>query len=345
MNYKKKILFYSSVTDMNSFFISSFYVEDIKALKLSGYEVLLTNNIFSFIKFWNYNLSFCYFYKKSLFPALLSLIFFKKVYFTGGIDDLDTNSNTSKINITINEYLFIFCYILSTKCNIVSQSDFNRVSGILDSFFISKTKLSLHPHSIDISYYIDQSKFTNKSKFTFITICWLGTMGNIQRKGVDRSIHIMSFLIKHIPDLKFIIIGQLGNGSVGLQDLIIKLKLEKNVFLTGAISDLEKSEYLCKSKYYLQLSKYEGFGLAVLEAMAAKCIIFHSNVGGLKDTIGNNGIILDNNLNYNNCSDIINSIINSTQNYTNNLEVNRDKVFSLYNINSRTLYFKKLLNS
>jgi len=171
----------------------------------------------------------------------------------------------------------------------------------------------------------------------------MGTMGNIKRKGVDRALYIMSILIKFIPNLKFTIIGQLGDGSISLQNLIKDLKLENNVFLTGAITDSEKSKHLLKSKYYIQLSKYEGFGLAVLEAMAAKCLIFHSNVGGLKDTIGNNGIILDNDLDYFKCSDIIISNIFEINNTIYNLQENRNKVFSLYTIESRTLYFKQIL--
>ena len=325
--------------------ISSFYVEDIKALKLAGYEVLVTNSIFPFFKFWNYDLSFCYFYKKSLLPAILSRFLLKKVYFTGGIDELDIKSNIKKRKMFISIFFFLFCYLFSTKCNIVSRSDFKRVTNILDFFSISKTKLSLHPHSIDVSYYLDDCNINTKMNFTFITICWMGTIGNIKRKGIDRCLYIMSILIKFQPDIKFTIIGQLGYGSIWIQELVKELKIENNVLLTGAVSDLEKSDLLCKNKFYLQLSKYEGFGLAVLEAMAAKCLIFHSNVGGLKDTIGNNGIILDNDLDFIKCSEIIKTSIFENNFLSANLDENRNKVFSLYNINSRTLYFKSLLNS
>ena len=40
-----------------------------------------------------------------------------------------------------------------------------------------------------------------------------------------------------------------------------------------------------QSKYYFQLSLYEGFGLAALEALCANNIIIHSGKGGLANPI------------------------------------------------------------
>lgn len=50
---------------------------------------------------------------------------------------------------------------------------------------------------------------------------------------------------------------------------------------------------MTKSKYFFQLSKYEGFGLAALEALASGNIIIHSNAGGLKYVVGDNGLIFN----------------------------------------------------
>jgi hypothetical protein len=80
--------------------------------------------------------------------------------------------------------------------------------------------------------------------------------------------------------------------------------------------------------------------LAVIEAMINRCYIIHSNVGGLKDTIGENGLIIDN---FDNYPEIVNSFIDSDSNYTNNESIiieNQKKVFEKYSIFSRANYFK-----
>ena len=83
---RKKILFYSSVKNIKLFDIQRFYSVDVKLLENLGYDVIKTNKISCFFKFWNYDISFLYFYRWSLFPALISRCFLKKIYFTGGID-------------------------------------------------------------------------------------------------------------------------------------------------------------------------------------------------------------------------------------------------------------------
>ena len=87
---RNKILFYSSVTDLKLFEITGFYLYDIKALESSGYEVIRTNSCKSFFKFWTYDISVLYFYKKSLIPGLISLLLNKKTIYTGGIDELSS---------------------------------------------------------------------------------------------------------------------------------------------------------------------------------------------------------------------------------------------------------------
>ena len=77
-----------------------------------------------------------------------------------------------------------------------------------------------------------------------------------------------------------------------IQNLINKLKLEEKIKLTGSINENDKLKALMQSEIYMQISNYEGFGIAAIEAAACKNLVVHSNKGGLRDSIGNTGLIV-----------------------------------------------------
>jgi glycosyltransferase involved in cell wall biosynthesis len=339
---KRKILFFSSVKNINTFNTTSFYDLDIKALAQSGHSVIVTNKISSFFKFWKYDIAFLYFYKKSIFPASIAKLFLKKIYFTGGIDELSLYVSKSTFQLISQQVLFKMCYILSDKCNIVSSSDLVNTIDVLNFFpKVNSKKLSFWPHGIQVEDLEFDSKIKNNLFLT--TICWMGSVGNVKRKGLDRCLYFLKSVIVHENDAKLIIIGALGEGSIFLNNIITELNLENHVIFTGEIANNEKVNYLIKSKYFLQLSRYEGFGMAVIEAMLYHCRIIHSNIGGLKDTIGENGLIFSNFDDYNRLAfEFVeyNKISDSSESI---LIENHRTVVNKFSITSRAEYFKNNL--
>ncbi len=128
------------------------------------------------------------------------------------------------------------------------------------------------------------------------------TKANVIRKGIDRALYVFEKLVanKKYADSKFVIIGKLGEGSDYLREIVENLRLEEYVSFVGSISEEDKISLLKKSKYYFQLSSYEGFGISALEALAASNIVIHSGMGGLNDTIKSFGIKIDIQKNYEN---------------------------------------------
>ena len=124
---------------------------------------------------------------------------------------------------------------------------------------------------------------------------------NIQRKGVLRSIRAFAEFIKVHPEYTMYIIGKTGEGTTCVYELIKQLKLSSKIILTGSIPENEKINILKRSEYYIQLSDYEGFGIAALEALALGCKVIHSGKGGLKYIIGQWGYEIPN---YNNAYDV-----------------------------------------
>ena len=286
----KRVLFYSSVSSQSLFQIQRFYVIDIQILKDLGCDVILSNKIRDAWRFWKYDFVFAYFYRKSFFVALIAKLFLKNAYFTGGIDDLDEDYATSK-RYMIQKIFFKLCYQVAKSCIIVSDSD---KQNILKIFRRKKmNRLSYSEHTIDVKRFLKQNDI-QKEKF-FTTIVWMGSENNVKRKGVDTALRIFSLLRKkqQFCDCKFVIIGKKGEGTSFIESLIEKYGLHEVVILTGEISEDDKIQLLLRSKYYFQLSIYEGFGLAALEALAAKNIVIHSGRGGLANSIFSSGIVFD----------------------------------------------------
>ena len=155
-------------------------------------------------------------------------------------------------------------------------------------------RLSLSFHTIDVNKYVCDLNNTFKSN-DFVTIAWMGAKDNVIRKGIDNAIKLYQELISfnEYKDSKFYIVGATGDGSSFLQSLINQLEINKRIIFTGRLPEEEKIKLLKKSKYYFQLSVYEGFGIAAVEALAAGNIVIHSGKGGLADGIGTYGILLN----------------------------------------------------
>lgn len=281
----KKVLFYSSINDIELFNIQGFYGNDINCLKAGGYQVKVTNRCSDFLRFWSYDSSFLYFYRKSLAPAIISKVFQKKVVFTGGVDDLSITPKCFKYKV--QKILINLCYYFANSFLVVSDSDMSNIRKAL--FSSDAKKLLLSYHSIDIlnSYNpYDKSSFQDRKICS--TICWMGSVQNVKRKGVDKSLHLFKRL--GVQFNKFYIIGKIGPGTSYLKKVVSKLGLDDLVVFTGDISNAERDKILVESRLYFQCSSYEGFGVAALEALYHGCCVIHSGKGGLSSTISSYGV-------------------------------------------------------
>ncbi|MGE5606049.1 MAG: glycosyltransferase [Bacteroidota bacterium] len=69
------------------------------------------------------------------------------------------------------------------------------------------------------------------------------------------------------------------------ENLVKSLNLEEKVFFLGPRSDIP--ELLSQNQISVLATRYEGFGLVVVEAMAAGCIVIASNVTGVSELVQN----------------------------------------------------------
>jgi N-acetyl-alpha-D-glucosaminyl L-malate synthase BshA len=98
-------------------------------------------------------------------------------------------------------------------------------------------------------------------------------------KRIEDVINVFYEVQKTIPS-KLLLIGE-GPDRAKAEHLVNKLQISKEVLFFGNSSDVSK--ILCYSDVFLLPSQTESFGLAALEAMAAKTAVISTNTGGLPE--------------------------------------------------------------
>lgn len=133
----------------------------------------------------------------------------------------------------------------------------------------------------------DKNRKYAKSTSDFV----IGSLGRLHSvKNYHTLIRAMS-LVKN-PKVKLIIAGQ-GSEQKSLENLIKRLNLKDRVQLSGYLAD--QNSFLSSIDLYVQPSKTEGFGLAVVGAMLAGKPVLVSPAGSLPELVVNKktGFVLD----------------------------------------------------
>jgi glycosyltransferase involved in cell wall biosynthesis len=110
-------------------------------------------------------------------------------------------------------------------------------------------------------------------------------------KGHTYLIKAIQKVVKVIPEAKFLFVGD-GELKSKLSEEIKSYDLQRNVFLLGARSDI--ATILSCINVFLLPSLNEGFGMVLIEAMAARKPVIATNVGGVPEVIvnGTTGILV-----------------------------------------------------
>ncbi len=136
----------------------------------------------------------------------------------------------------------------------------------------------------------DLSHFRNMYALPFEQIVF--SVGRVVfEKGLHVLVRAMPSILAQQPTAKVVIAGK-GPELDWLRSLSWNLGVGEKVLLTGFISDEARDHLFKIADCAVFPSLYEPFGIVALEAMAAKCPVVVSEVGGLKDVVqhGETGI-------------------------------------------------------
>lgn len=118
-------------------------------------------------------------------------------------------------------------------------------------------------------------------------------VGTIQpRKNVEYIVRAFAEVKDTIPH-NLILAGAPGDSSAAVEQLIIDLKLSERVTLTGYISDRKRHDLYSNADIFVYPSKYEGFGLVLLEAMSYGVPVITASNSSLVEAAGEAAIYCD----------------------------------------------------
>ena len=145
------------------------------------------------------------------------------------------------------------------------------------------------PHGVDTDVYRPLNVVRDSYLFTMA----LTEHRSIKRKCIIELIDSIRILKKEDPNIKLIVAGHRGDAYEYVKSYIEECQLQDNIKFVGQISLQEKIDYLRHCRVYVQPSKYEGFGLAIAEAMSCGCTVLTTKVGELENVVGDAGIFVE----------------------------------------------------
>jgi len=167
----------------------------------------------------------------------------------------------------------------------------NEVAKDFLAIGIPREKLCVIPNGINLSEYecmpnarIFRKRFGLSDERIVLTI---GRLEEI--KGFQYLIKAVPDILKHVPNAKIVIAGPEFNFGNKLRKLSNELGVKEHVTFMGPIDEEEKKQALASADVVVVPSLYEGFGIVILEAMAAGKPIVATKTGGALDMIENKG--------------------------------------------------------
>jgi glycosyltransferase involved in cell wall biosynthesis len=276
-----KIVFYCNDT-LENLSTFEYYKQDIDALETLGHEVVVVNRYRDIPL--QFDLLFVWWWTYALYPVLLARLLRRPVIVTGtfnfrfppGFTGVDYFARPRW-----QQFLIAGALRLASLNLFVNRME---LDGCRAHF--AADNVGYMPHVIPGEYLQGPSQ---SRRLELFNLAWSGRQ-NVERKGIPEIVRALALVRKQFPDVRLYLAGKEGDGKGHLLDLIEECGVKENVVWLGALSRETKIQYMRECEIYLQPSHYEGFGLAIAEAMGSGAAVVVCPVGAVPDVVGDAGV-------------------------------------------------------
>lgn len=276
---KPVVVFFARVKDPKLFELVEFYAQDVEILRALGYRVHVVNRVRDLVRAPVPDVYFVWWWTYAAFPVALARLVRRPVVITGTFDARDFPARRWH-----QRALMAFAARNATANVFVSQLERDEVPRLIE---VAAPNMS--PHIVDEATYRPGGERDPSLLLSFV----LMDHGNSVRKCTASSIRAFAALAESRRELRFVIGGKKGSDYPGLAELAESLGVGDRVEFPGLVSREEKIRLLQTCSVYLQPSRFEGFGLAGLEAMACGAPVVSSAVGAVPEVGGDAVMYVD----------------------------------------------------
>jgi glycosyltransferase involved in cell wall biosynthesis len=176
----------------------------------------------------------------------------------------------------------------------VSQATADEVVGYAGAALSDRIEV-VH-EGVDVARYADVSAEVCREKVSSLipaNVPFFMAAGAVSpRKNIAASLKAFALVKDAVPH-HFVLVGGSGWNEGDIDGVINQYGLGDRVHRVGYVSDEELFCLYKSADFYLHVSLFEGFGLTVLEAMAAGCPVITSNISSLPEVAGDAALLID----------------------------------------------------
>lgn len=276
-----RIVFYSHapVANLNKI---EFYKQDIDALQALGHEVIICGKLWEIPA--HFDAMFIWWWTRALIPVLLCRLRKRPSIITGTFDFRfpETFAGTDYFRRPFWQRLLIRLAVKLCTLNLfVNRLELQQCSEYFDI-----KNVGYMPHCVHDDYLQGPARHRRPTLFN---VAWSGKQ-NLKRKGIPELLQAVRVLKNRGQTVSVQLAGIEGDGKPYLLDLIQQLEVGKEVEYLGSLSREDKIRILRENEIYVQPSHYEGFGVAILEAMGCGACVIVRDVGAVREVVGDCGL-------------------------------------------------------
>ena len=254
---------------------TEFYAQDVRILRELGFDVRIVTSPRKLVVA---DLYFCWWWTWAFVPVALARALLRPVIVTGVFDLHEFDRRPAAHRVLMR-------YALRAAAANVFLSRLEEAQ-ITRQFNVSSARYV--PIGVDTQVYRPNN---NVREDMVLTVAWLQA-GNAERKGVPDAILATELLRRRRPGVRLVIAGERASGYPQLRDLVDRLGVGDAVAFLGAIPRQEKIDLMQRCKVYIQPSRFEGFGVAILEAMSCGAAVLTRPVGAIPEVVGDAGFFV-----------------------------------------------------
>tara|TARA_B100000242_G_scaffold285944_1_gene250967 strand:- start:8674 stop:9726 length:1053 start_codon:yes stop_codon:yes gene_type:complete len=288
-----EVLFFAK-TDKSAIEKNDFYIQDIRLIESLGYKVKICSR-FRDLRFRKYSFIFIWWWTYAAPIIFAAKVLKIPTFITGTLNYIPNKKISSIFSSFQKKPFFLRKLILYSifNCNKNLMVSKLEIKNLTKTYPKLKNKIIYFPHSYDseLCKFEDSTKEKN-STLNILNIAW-SSKQNLKRKNIIFIIKAFHILSKKYKNIKLILLGRKGDGYDLLKKEILNLNLVKKVVLVPDATYQEKVKYMKNSNIYVQPSLYEGFGLAILEAMSIGLPVVVTDAGEIKNLVDDCGFYVD----------------------------------------------------